>query len=591
MNKIFTLIFFTFFLYSKGFNQCPPWWYEHIEMERNNLLTTYPDLYHEMVVGTSVQDRDIIAIKVSDNPNSDEPEPEILLTGAMHGDEIHPEAVMIMIAKKLCEEYNTNPDIKNLVDNHEIWIIPIFNPDGLIGHDFGHRPNANGVDLNRNFGYMWNAESFDPYPFSEPESIGVRDFILSRNFSIAIDYHAGLQGIIYPWYYKSENCPDYEEVLFLANQYDTQATYPAGAFAVTSGYDLYPTNGSFAEFLYGSLGIHAYAVELDDFPPAYTSCDVLDINFPAIQSMIEAPAKGVSGIITDINNDMPIHARIQVDDKVPFYSSNINGDFHHFLVPGTYDLTISANGYTTKVIESVVVTNDVSSPLEISLDPSTDYGASKIISSRNFNNFNDPAETWNALGINDGAHYALGDMGYVVLDFGGIIDNQAGEDLVVHGDASSTGNGFEVFISPSIDGPWTSLGLGTSTSSFDIGSVNEPRYIRIEDNGVGPDNVAGAGFNLDAVTIQGLMIATEDIDNEVPFSINLYPNPVVDKVNIAFDPKDIEAPFTILDQNGIPQLRGTLKNELDLTHLASGVFFIQVQFRNNHFTTLKFIKL
>ena len=121
----------------------------------------------------------------------------------------------------LAEGYDEDPAIRDLVDRSEIWIVPLVNPDGL---EYSinvyrywrknRRANADGrfgVDLNRNYGYMWGRDdqgsSASPdsedyrgvSAFSEPETRAVRDLFLSRNFRAVVSYHSYSQSILYPW--------------------------------------------------------------------------------------------------------------------------------------------------------------------------------------------------------------------------------------------------------------------------------------------------------------------------------------------------------------------------------------------------------
>lgn len=67
----------------------------------------------------------------------------------------------------LTEKYGTDSYITDLVDNREIWIMPMFNPDG---HEDTTRHNANDIDLNRNYGYMWTADGGDTKAYGQPET-------------------------------------------------------------------------------------------------------------------------------------------------------------------------------------------------------------------------------------------------------------------------------------------------------------------------------------------------------------------------------------------------------------------------------------
>jgi len=554
---------------------------------QDSLVTNFPNICKKVVIGTSVSGYDLVALKFSDNVNTDESEPEILLTACIHGDEMNPEQVMMKLARRLCVDYSSDAATANLINTREIWIIAVMNPDGLRGINFWNRPNANGVDLNRNYGYMWNKEDFDPYEYSEPETKAVRNFILSRNFNVMIDYHSGLQGIIYPWYYKTDHAPDHPEILHLANNYDTQSGYPVGEFAVSSGADLYVTNGSLVEFAYGSLGIQAFSVELMEFNnPQFNSCQLFTMNKPAIFGMCQKAGEGITGIVTDQVTGQPIKAKISIQGRLPSYSSRVNGDYHRFFINGTYTVTASANGYSTETA-TVIVTNGGVTQHDFQLTPNNNNSAQIILTCRNYNNTNDPAETWNTLGMNDGNYYAIGDTGYVVLDMGFSVLDISGDDITIHGDASGNGNEYELFHSNSIDGPWVSLGTGSTTTSYDLAGVNNARYFRVEDNGVGAGNVLGAGFHLDAITAGELNVG---IGNAIVSNdISVYPNPTINVIN--FEGDDIQKMKTVslFDISGKLLLQQNFTNKLDISSFHTGIYFVQLNSENS-IVTFKIIK-
>lgn len=173
----------------------------------------------------SIQNRPIYYVKISDNPNSDEPEPEVLYTALHHAREPASLSQLIFFMWYLLENYSTDPDVTFLINNTEMYFIPCVNPDG---YEYNKTTNPNGggmfrknrrnngdgtygVDLNRNYGYMWGYDntgsspntSSDTYrgtgPFSEPETQAVRDFCIARQFVNALNAHTYMNLYIYPW--------------------------------------------------------------------------------------------------------------------------------------------------------------------------------------------------------------------------------------------------------------------------------------------------------------------------------------------------------------------------------------------------------
>jgi len=188
------------------------------------LQTAYPTLVTRFSIGNSDAGDPMYAVKISDNVGTDENEPEVLYTGLMHAREAIGGTSLIFFMQYLAENYAVNPEIKRLVDNREIYIIPCVNPDGYqfnYGGSSGSYPTSGGglwrknrrntgggnrgVDLNRNFSVDWancagatsscgsSTKSSDIYygtsAFSEIETQNIRDFVTTRHFVNAIDQH------------------------------------------------------------------------------------------------------------------------------------------------------------------------------------------------------------------------------------------------------------------------------------------------------------------------------------------------------------------------------------------------------------------
>ena len=91
--------------------------YDTLRIEMLNLEVAYPTLAMTHVYGQSVQGRDIMAIKISDNVTVDEAEIEIRWDGSIHGDEKSSMEVANYLVKELLENYVTDPQITDLVNN------------------------------------------------------------------------------------------------------------------------------------------------------------------------------------------------------------------------------------------------------------------------------------------------------------------------------------------------------------------------------------------------------------------------------------------------------------------------------------------
>ncbi|PKK84350.1 MAG: hypothetical protein CVT49_04260 [candidate division Zixibacteria bacterium HGW-Zixibacteria-1] len=247
---------------------------DEINSYLDGIILAHPAIVSQKVsIGQTIEGRDMWAVKISDNPEIDEDEPEILFTAAIHCREVITPEVLFYFMDFLTNNYKTDPEAAFLVDNREMWFIPLVNPDGyyyneVIEPDGGgmwrknRRNNGNGtygVDLNRNFGYEWgyDNEGSSPYssdptyrgsaPFSEPETQNMRDFISSRDFTMTIYYHAHGNLILQPWSYDEFYTPDQDIFAALGDSAATFNGYAPG----TSWELLYPVNGGSDDWGYG----------------------------------------------------------------------------------------------------------------------------------------------------------------------------------------------------------------------------------------------------------------------------------------------------------------------------------------------------
>ncbi len=183
--------------------------------------------------GTRWDPQTMYYVRITGNESStaEGTRPQILFTSMIHSREVGSLMSNIFFMWYLIENYDTNPAVKNLVDNNELYFIPVVNPDGLRwnqhvspgGGAFQRknlRPNTGGtgntstdrgVDLNRNFNYFWGSagsgssgtpsnDSYrGPSAASEPETQILVDFILARNFKTCIMNHTTANGIPHPY--------------------------------------------------------------------------------------------------------------------------------------------------------------------------------------------------------------------------------------------------------------------------------------------------------------------------------------------------------------------------------------------------------
>jgi len=476
--------------------------YQEIVDLADSLATNFPNICKKVVYGESYEERELAALKISDNVNDDENEAEVMFDGGIHGDEIGGPENCIRFARDICREYGSDPDITFLIDNREIWIYYMVNPDG---RENMSRYNANGVDCNRDWGYMWDEWGGSPGAFSQIESQNLRSCMYNNQFVVHTSYHSGTEYISCPWSYRGQTPPDADHILQLAGLYSSESGYADMEYGQGNS-GMYPINGSTKDGNYGIMGAIAWSMEIsyDKQPPSSQIMMYYNYNKPAMLAMIEYAGYGLEGTATDSLTGEPVAGVVFVNDFLPTFTDSTAGDYHKYVLADTYDITIVANGYITKTIEDIAVEEFSSTITDFQLvpdDSARQYVYRFSVSQIPDNNEADEGFTWEVIGAPDFVNYSIGVDGWAVLDMQTAILNKPGPDIKVwEGDFSP--EGFSLYAGETLDGPWTFLGNGEGTTEFelDVAGISEVRFLKIMDDGDGASNVDNAGFDLDAIS-------------------------------------------------------------------------------------------
>ncbi|MEW1913973.1 M14 family metallopeptidase [Kitasatospora sp. NPDC085895] len=267
--------------------------YAEATADINAMVAAHPSIMSKQVIGKSYEGRDIVAVKVSDNVTTDESEPEVLLTFHQHAREHLTVEMALYLLHEFGDKYASDSRIANIVNSREIWIVPDLNPDGgeydiATGNYRSWRkdrqPNTGsryiGTDLNRNWNYKWGccggssgSTSSETYRGSAPESATetkvVADFVRTRvvsgkqQITAAIDFHTYSELVLWPFGWTSADTASG----MTADEAKTFATF-GRTMAATNGYtpeqssDLYITDGSIDDWLWGAHRIFAYTFEM-----------------------------------------------------------------------------------------------------------------------------------------------------------------------------------------------------------------------------------------------------------------------------------------------------------------------------------------
>jgi PKD repeat protein/succinylglutamate desuccinylase len=477
--------------------------YSTIVALADSLAENFPTICRKYLLGTTPEGRQLGILKISDNVDLNEDEPEVMFEGGIHGDELMGPEIVIRYARDLCKGYGIDSVYTELVGTREIWLYYLVNPDGYVNMS---RYNSNGVDCNRDFGYMWGGEGSSSGYFSQPESKIIRNLQLEHNFALFTDYHAGTEIISYPWSYRTEVSPDNAALTSMAAAYSNASGYPSLQYG--QGYNvMYQIFGSTKDNHYGPLGQISWSIEVSTLkqPPANQIEMFYSYNAPAMTEVIKRAEWGIQGKVTDSLTGEPVRATIFVNNLFPVYSDPRVGDYHKVVQQGAVTVKVLANGYVTKTISNVIIPNQSTATLDVRLERATGRYAYRVIACEipdfpNLGSYLDESNTPGAIGAPDSITYSLGKAGVIILDMGDTLVNGPGVDVRVW-ESGGTPEGYACFASISMDGPWKNLGQGTGTTLFDLatGLLEKARYIKIIDDGDGSANAPDAGFDLDAV--------------------------------------------------------------------------------------------
>ncbi len=340
-----------------------------------DFATNYPAICRLESIGTSQNGRDISVLRITDNPDDDENEPEFFYTGQMHGDEIVSYIMLLRLADYLLANYGSNSQVDNLIDNVEIWINPLANPDGTYqgGNNTvsgAMRSLNNGVDPNRNFpapgddhpdGNAWAQETVDMMTFADTHNI-----VLSSNI------HSGAEVVNYPWdtWVSAVRIhADDDWWQFVSHEYADQVHVNSSGYmtgynnGITNGGDWYVIDGGRQDYMTYFKQGREFTLELSDakFLDAAVLPAHWNYNYQSLLLYMEQSLYGIRGIITDVVTGEPIEAKVEIvghDDDVSFVYSNLPvGNYHRLIYEGTYTVTISAPCYVSQTFSNISVTN------------------------------------------------------------------------------------------------------------------------------------------------------------------------------------------------------------------------------------------
>ncbi|MEE6486336.1 hypothetical protein FKM82_014577 [Ascaphus truei] len=381
--------------------------YDDLVRALYNVQNECPYITRIYSIGRSNQGRHLYVIEFSDHPGIHEPlEPEFKYVGNMHGNEVLGRELLIQLSEFLCEEYrNGNERITKLIQTTRIHILPSMNPDGYeVAADQGPdtngyltgRNNFNEVDLNRNFPDLNIAMYYNekngghnhhmPLPDNwkhqvEPETLATIQWMKNYNFVLSANLHGGAVVANYPYDKSKElRTRGYRRTAYTATPDDKLFKKLAKAYSQGHSWMHHGWNCGdyFPDGITNGASWYSLSKGMQDFNYLYTNCFEITLElscnkFPrqeelerewfgnreALIAYIEEVHQGIKGIVTDENNNGLPNAVISVSGISHDVTSGEGGDYFRLLLPDTYIVTASAEGYYA---QSLTVTVSPAAP-------------------------------------------------------------------------------------------------------------------------------------------------------------------------------------------------------------------------------------
>lgn len=256
--------------------------YDTLKAMMRNWASTYPSICKLDSFGPTHEGRWVLGVKISDNPNVDEDEPEVMFMGQLHAREWAAGQVCRHFADTLLTNYASNSSFRDLVDGHEIWVFPIVNVDGFV-YDYpsqrswrkNRQPfgSSTGCDDNRDFNGVCNGNRMADWgalvsgsrtthlPSDETffgasggwgREVGhLCDFFRQRTFVAVLEYHSYSELVLWP-YGHGEQTADNNYYVNLGTQIASRINkLSSGTYTPQQANRLYPTNGGSDDWFYG----------------------------------------------------------------------------------------------------------------------------------------------------------------------------------------------------------------------------------------------------------------------------------------------------------------------------------------------------
>jgi hypothetical protein len=374
-----------------------PSYTEYIEL-MEQFAAEYPSICSLVDFGTTPGGHKLLAVKITDNPGEEEKEPVVFYTASIHGDEPLGFVLMLRLIDQLLSGYTNDNYIQNLVNGIEIWINPLFNPDGAYfisdtSISGAVRFNSNQVDLNRDFPDI--NRPLEEQVVRQSETMDMINFMKEIKPTLAANFHGGAEVVNYPWDTWYTLHADDSWYRYISRCYaDTVHAHSVAGYmtylenGITNGNEWYAVYGGRQDYVNYALHGREVTIELSDekIPAENTLDDYWNYNRKSLVQYIQQALTGICGTITDSLTGLPLKAQVRIlnhdKDNSFVYSDEETGSFYRLNSQGEYNLAFAAPGYKIRYVPAQIIQNELtlldiqltsSIELEVYPNPFTDH--------------------------------------------------------------------------------------------------------------------------------------------------------------------------------------------------------------------------
>ncbi len=344
--------------------------YEAYESMMYAFGTDHPDKCEIVTLGTLPSGRKILIAHI--NNGSGTGKPKFLYTSTIHGDETTGWMLMLRLIDYLLEN-PTQPECQNVLNNIDLYVGPLTNPDGTFhggnSNVYGAtRYNANGVDMNRNYADPHGSAHPDGEAYQQ-ETLWFMELAENNNFVMGANYHGGAEVMNYPWDNTYTLHSDDAWYQLISHEYADLCHAVSSSYmteynnGVTNGAQWYMIGGGRQDYMNGYAQCREMTIECSDTkcPNASQMPNFWNINKNSIFAFMNQCLNGIHGTVVDAESKAPIGGAtitlVGHDDQYASVSTQLpGGDFHRPVKAGTYNVRITKNGY--EAYETQVTVND-----------------------------------------------------------------------------------------------------------------------------------------------------------------------------------------------------------------------------------------